>query len=157
MQKASPFSHFSPQTFWTVSKIGSFPFSPPADYFPPTPQSPVEAVAAATSVHVFIHWIRLSRVYRQCTQFTNLKYFQEADCLLKLVKINKQVFAITLISRYLNHTAQLTISAGGGGIIILSVGLGGEETEKIPKISKIRSCFQFYASKPKVNFLRSIG
>ena len=53
---------------------------------------------------------------------------QEADCLLKLVKINKQVFAITLLSRNLNHTAQLSISArggGGGGIIILSVGLGG--------------------------------
>ena len=32
--------------------MGSFPFlpPPPADYFPP-----VEAVAAATSVHVFIH------------------------------------------------------------------------------------------------------
>ena len=57
--------------------------------------------------------------------------FQEADCLLKLVKINKQVFAITLLSRNLNHTAQLSISARGGGIIILSVRLGGgEETEK---------------------------
>ena len=59
--------------------------------------------------------------------------FQEADCLLKLVKVNKQVFAITLLSRNLNHTAQLSISArgGGGGIIILPVGLGGgEETEK---------------------------
>ena len=49
---------------------------------------------------------------------------QEADCLLKLVKINKQVFAITLLSRNLNHTAQLSISARGE-IIILSVGLGG--------------------------------
>ena len=55
--------------------------------------------------------------------------FQEADCLLKLVKVNKQVFAITLLSRNLNHTAQLSISARGGGIIILSVGLG-EEMEK---------------------------
>ena len=40
--------------------------------------------------------------------------FQEADCLLKLVKVNKQVFAITLLSRNLNHTAQLSISARGG-------------------------------------------
>ena len=56
--------------------------------------------------------------------------FQEADCLLKLVKVNKQVFAITSLSRSLNHTAQLSISARGD-IIILSVGLGGgEETEK---------------------------
>ena len=31
--------------------------------------------------------------------------FQEADCLLKLVKVNKQVFAITLLSRNLNYTA----------------------------------------------------
>ena len=58
--------------------------------------------------------------------------FQEADCLLKLVKINKQVFAITLLSRNLNDTAQLSISARGE-IIILSVGLGGGGgTEKTP-------------------------
>ena len=56
--------------------------------------------------------------------------FQEADCLLKLVKVNNQVFAITLLSRNLNHTAQVSISAKGE-IIILSVGLGGgEEMEK---------------------------
>ena len=59
--------------------------------------------------------------------------FQEADCLLKLVKINKQVFTITLLSRNLNHTAQLSISArGGGGIIILSVRLGGGGDWKRP-------------------------
>ena len=57
--------------------------------------------------------------------------FQEADCLLKLVKINKQVFVITLLSRNLNHTAQLSISARGG-IIILSVGLGGGKKRKRP-------------------------
>ena len=57
--------------------------------------------------------------------------FQEADCLLKLVKINKQVFAITLLSRNLNHTAQLSISArGGGGINNFVSRTGGEETEK---------------------------
>ena len=32
--------------------IGSFPFLPPSGLFPPPP---VEAVAASTSVHVFIH------------------------------------------------------------------------------------------------------
>ena len=54
--------------------------------------------------------------------------FQEADCLLKLVKINKQVFAITFeqkLEPYCSAEHQL----GGGGIIILSVGLG-EVTEK---------------------------
>ena len=57
--------------------------------------------------------------------------FQEADCLLKLVKINKQVFAITLLSRNLNHTAQLSISARGGDNNFVSrAGGGGEETEK---------------------------
>ena len=50
--------------------------------------------------------------------------FQEADCLLKLVTINKQVFAITSLSRNSNHTAQLSISAKRE-IINLSVGLGG--------------------------------
>ena len=59
--------------------------------------------------------------------------FQEADCLQKLVKVNKQVFAITLLSRNLNHTAQLSISARGE-IIILSVGLGGKKRKR-PHIS----------------------
>ena len=53
-----------------------FPPPPPSGLFPPPP--PVEAVAAATSVHIFIHWIRLSRVSRQCTQFTNLKYLSRS-------------------------------------------------------------------------------
>ena len=57
--------------------------------------------------------------------------FQETDCLLKLVKINKQVFAIILLSRNLNHTAQLCISAtGGGDNNFVSRAGGGEETEK---------------------------
>ena len=74
---------------------------------------PVEAVAAATSVHVhvFIHWTRLSRVSRRAHNSQISSTFQEADCLLKLVKINKQVFAITLLSRNLNHAAELSISA----------------------------------------------
>ena len=55
--------------------------------------------------------------------------FQEADCLLKLVKVNKQVFAITLLSRNLNHTAQLSMSARGGNNNFASRA-GGEETEK---------------------------
>ena len=50
--------------------------------------------------------------------------FLEADCLLKLGKMNKQLFAKTLLSRNLNHTAQLSISARGE-TIIFSVGLGG--------------------------------
>ena len=48
--------------------------------------------------------------------------FQEADCLLKLVKINKQVFAITLLSRNLNHTAQLSISARGDNNFVSKAG-----------------------------------
>ena len=60
---------------------------------------PDEAVAAATSV--FTEYVL--RVSRQCTQISSI--FQEADCLLKLVKVKKQVFAITLLNRNLNHTA----------------------------------------------------
>ena len=56
--------------------------------------------------------------------------FQEADCLLKLVKVNKQVFALTLLNINLNHTAQLSISARGGGNNNFASRAGGEETEK---------------------------
>ena len=95
---------------------GSFPFLPPSGLSPP-----VEAVAAATSV--FTEYVfRESVDSAHNSQISST--FQEADCLLKLVKINKQVFAITLLSRNLNHTAQLSISARGE-TIILSVGLGG--------------------------------
>ena len=54
-----------------------------------------------------IHRIRLLRVSRQCTQFTSLKYLPRS-CLL--AEVNKQVFAITLLNRNLDHTAQLSIS-----------------------------------------------
>ena len=64
--------------------------SPPADYFPPPP---VEAVAAATSV--FTEYVFCESV--DCAHKTQISStLQEADCLLKLVKVNKQVFAITL-------------------------------------------------------------
>ena len=58
---------------------------------------------------------------------------QEADCLLKLVKINKQVFAITLLSRNLNHTAQPSISARGGNNNFVSRA-GGGRNGKDPKL-----------------------
>ena len=67
---------------------------PPADYSPP----PVEAVAAATSV--FTEYVFCESV--DCAHKTQISStLQEADCLLKLVKVNKQVFAITL---YLTET-----------------------------------------------------
>ena len=87
---------------------GLFHFFPPADYSSP----PVEAVAAATSVHVFIH-LRESVDSAHNSQISST--FQEADCLLMLVKLNKQVLAIPLLGRNLNHTAQLSISAREGG------------------------------------------
>ena len=67
--------------------------------------------------------------------------FQEADCLLKLVKINKQVFAITLLSRNLNHTAQLSISArGGGNNNFVSRAGGGGKKRKRPQDSCKNLC-----------------
>ena len=73
--------------------------------FPPPP--PVEAVAAATSV--FTEYVLCKSV--DCAHFSqNSSTFQEADCLLKLVKVNKQVFPIFLFNGNLNHTAQLSIS-----------------------------------------------
>ena len=59
--------------------------------------------------------------------------FQEADCLLELVKLNKQVFAITLLSRNLNHTAQLSISARGGNDNFASRAGGGGRNGKDPQ------------------------
>ena len=66
--------------------------------------------------------------------------FQEADCLLKLVKVNKQVFAITLLSRNLNHTAQLSISArGGGGNNNFVSRAGGGRNGKDPALTLLQS------------------
>ena len=61
---------------------------------------PVESVATATSVfteYVFCESVdsaHNSQISSTC---------QEADCLLKLVKVNTQVFAITVLHRNLNH------------------------------------------------------
>ena len=74
--------------FSVQGNFGSFPLFPPEDYFPP-----IEAVAAATSV--FTEYVFCESV--DCAHNTQISStLQEADCLLKLVKVNKQVFAITL-------------------------------------------------------------
>ena len=77
--------------------MGSFPLFPP----------PVEAVAAATSI--FTENVSCESV-DSAHNFQISSTLQAADCLLKLVKVNKQVFEITLINRNFNHTAQLSIS-----------------------------------------------
>ena len=78
----------------------------PAEYPPPT----VETVAAATSVFTeYVFCESIDSAHNSQVSST----FQEADYLLKLVKVNKQVFAITLLNRNLDHTAQLSISAKG--------------------------------------------
>ena len=77
-------------------------------------------------------------------------------CLLKLVKVNKQVFAITLLNRNLNHTAQLSISATGGNNNFVSrAGGGGEETEKTQKFKVFfrKKTHLFFHKNP--NFERS--
>ena len=73
----------------STAKTGLFRYSPPpADYFPP-----VEAVDAATSV--FTEYVFCESVdSAHNSQISSI--FQEADYLLKLVKVNKQVFTITL-------------------------------------------------------------
>ena len=69
--------------------IGSFPLFPPQQIISP----PVEAVAAATSV--FTEYVFCESV--DCAHNAQISStLQEADCLLKLVRVNKQVFAITL-------------------------------------------------------------
>ena len=82
---------------WVFSVI-----SLPAQYFPP-----VQAVAVATSAftkYIFCESVDSAHISQI------LSTFQEADCLLKLVKVNKQVFAITFLNRNLDHTAQLSIN-----------------------------------------------
>ena len=77
--------------------IESFPLFPP----------PVKAVAATTSVfteYVFCESVDDAHIPQISSTF------QEDDYLLKLIKVNKQEFAITLLNRNLNHTAQLSIS-----------------------------------------------
>ena len=71
-------------------------------------------------------------------------------CLLKLVKVNKQVFAITLWSRNLNHTAQQSISATGGNNNFVSRAGGGGRNGKDPKIQGFfRKNPSIFPQKPK--------
>ena len=113
---------------------GLFPTpSPPADYSPPPPPAdyppPQSKLWLLLPVYMYLF---TEYVFRESVDSAHNSQisstFQEADCLLKRVKINKQVFAITLLGRNLNHTAQLSISARGE-IIILSVGLGGKNVD----------------------------
>ena len=77
--------HNQPKLYGTVPKAGLFRYFPPADYLPPPPP-PVEAVAAATSL--FTEYVFCESVdSAHNSQISSI--FQEADCLLKLVKVNK--------------------------------------------------------------------
>ena len=110
---------------------GLFRFFPPSGLFPP--QSKLWLLLPVC-MYLFTEYVfRESVDSAHNSQISST--FQEADCLLKLVKINKQVFAITLLSRNLNHTAQLSISARGGNNNFVSRA-GGEETEKTPLPNK---------------------
>ena len=63
---------------------------------------PVKAVATATSV--FTEYVFCESVdSAHNSQISST--FEEADFLTKLVKVNKQVFAITLFNINFNHTA----------------------------------------------------
>ena len=77
-----------------------FRYPPPQQIIP----LPVEAVDAATNV--FTEYVFCESVEREQTIYE----CQKTNFLLKLVKVNKQVFAITLLNRNLNHNAQLSIS-----------------------------------------------
>ena len=52
-----------------ILKVGSFPL------FPPPPRRLSPPTQSCSCCYQCIHWIRPLRVSRQCTQFTNLKYF----------------------------------------------------------------------------------
>ena len=86
------------------ASTGSFPLSHPQRIIPPPP---IEAVAAATCVfteNVFCESVDNAHKLQIASTF------QEVECLLKLVEVNKQVFAITLLNKNLDHTAQVSIS-----------------------------------------------
>ena len=109
---------------------GLFRFFPPAVYFLP-PSRSCGCCHQCTCILFTKYIFRESVDIAHKSQISST--FQEGDCSLKLVKINKQVFAITLLGKNLNHTAQLSISAREE-IIILSVGLGGGKKRKKPGI-----------------------
>ena len=78
--------------------------------FPQRIVSPrVEAVTTATSV--FTEYVLCDSVYTAHSSEIS-STFQEATCLLRLVEVNKQVFAIILLNRNLTHAAQLSFSYG---------------------------------------------
>ena len=66
--------------------------------------SPLPVEAAGTAASVFTEYVcRKSVDSAHNSQISST--FQEADCLLKLVEVNKQAVATTFLSRHLNHTA----------------------------------------------------
>ena len=93
---------------------------PPAEYCPPPPSSR-SCIYCYQVLTEYIFCESVDTAHNSQISST----FQEADCLLKLIKLNNQVAPKTSGKRNLNRTAQLSISYRGGGIIILSAGLGG--------------------------------
>ena len=78
---------------------GLFCYSPRNGLFPP-----VEAVTTATSVFTeYFFWESVDSAHNSQISST----FQKDERLLKLVKTNKQVVALTLLNRNLNPAAQL--------------------------------------------------
>ena len=112
-------------------ELGSFPvllLTPPpsVDYLPPTP---IEAVAVATSVFTeYVFCESVDSVHKSQIS-SNL---QEADCLLKPVKVNTWVFSKTSLNRNLNHIAQLSISQGGHINFVSRA--GGKKIQKTPEL-----------------------
>ena len=121
---------------------GLFRFFPPQRIISPPPSRSCGCCYQCTCILFTEYIFRESVDSAHNSQISST--FQEADCSLKLVKINKQVFAITLLSRNLIHTAQLSISARGGNNNFVSRAGGGEETEKtqISNLSKTTTTFQ---------------
>ena len=73
--------------------------------FPPNGLSPPSR-NCSTKRSVFVFWESVDSAHN--SQISS--NFQEANCLLKLVKVNKQVFAIISLKRNLKYTAQLSLS-----------------------------------------------
>ena len=123
---------------------GLFRYSPPPQQIIPPPP-PVESVAAATSglsEYVFCESVDSAHI----SQISST--FQEADCLLKLVKVNKQVFAITIKQKLEPYCAGEHQLGGEDNNFVSRA--RGEITEKTQLFflgafyECLRSCFRFF-------------
>ena len=121
--------------FFSKPNIGVFSVYPP-----PSSELFLAAVVVVAATSVFTEYVFCESMDSAHNSQPS-SIFQEPDCLLKLVKVNKELFAITLLNRNLNHTAQLSISYRGNDNF---VSRAGRYNGKDSRTENIKSSFHEY-------------